>query len=572
MGEGAALFVLKRLADAERDGDRDLRRAARRRRRRATARARASPRRTRSASGWPSSAPGATPGCRPATAHADRGPRHLDRASATSSSSAASPRCSAAPAPRRARSRWARSSRTSATSRPRPAPPACSRRSLALHDKVLPPSLHFERPEPERRLGRHRRSRSTPSCATGPAAPTAPARAGVSAFGFGGTNFHAVLEEYVPGRLPRNGKRPFASPVPGARAPLPTRRRRAASAAPPAKAPLRGALVLGGRDDADLADAAARLRSPRPRRARAPPPRRPGRRALARAASASRSTTPTPPTSRPRPSKALQALRRGNPAAWKALRAAGHLPRQRRAAARSRSSTPARARSTSTCCADAARARADRRRDVRRGRPGHDAAARGRPLTDIIFVDADRPGRRGAAPKQQLTQTEITQPAVLTTDLALTRLLARVRRRARHGHGPQPRRVRRAGRRRRAAVRRALEAVSARGREMASLSMRDNGAMAAVFGAAGRDRADRRRRSTATSSREHQQHQPGRSAAPPRRSSGPSRRSRRAGINAIPLPVSHAFHTSIVAPASEPLRRRCSGSTCARRRCRSSPT
>ena len=32
----------------------------------------------------------------------------------------------------------------------------------------------------------------------------------VSAFGFGGTNFHAVLEEYIPHRLNGNGKRTVA--------------------------------------------------------------------------------------------------------------------------------------------------------------------------------------------------------------------------------------------------------------------------------------------------------------------------------------------------------------------------
>ena len=35
-------------------------------------------------------------------------------------------------------------------------------------------------------------------------------RAGLSAFGFGGTNFHAVLEEYIPNRLNGNGKRSVA--------------------------------------------------------------------------------------------------------------------------------------------------------------------------------------------------------------------------------------------------------------------------------------------------------------------------------------------------------------------------
>ena len=34
-------------------------------------------------------------------------------------------------------------------------------------------------------------------------------RAGVSAFGFGGTNFHAVLDEYVP-RGASNGRKSFA--------------------------------------------------------------------------------------------------------------------------------------------------------------------------------------------------------------------------------------------------------------------------------------------------------------------------------------------------------------------------
>ena len=46
----------------------------------------------------------------------------------------------------------------------------------------------------------------------------------------------------------------------------------------------------------------------------------------------------------------------------------------------------------------------------------------GRPLSSYIFVDGDDPAAVSEL-EQQLMQTEITQPAVLATDLALTRLL-----------------------------------------------------------------------------------------------------------------------------------------------------
>ena len=77
--------------------------------------------------------------------------------------------------------------------------------------KVLPPSLNFERPNPNIDWsatpvrGQHRAARVGGPGRRHP-------RAGVSAFGFGGTNFHAVLEEHVPGRL-NGGGRCAASPM-----------------------------------------------------------------------------------------------------------------------------------------------------------------------------------------------------------------------------------------------------------------------------------------------------------------------------------------------------------------------
>ena len=68
--------------------------------------------------------------------------------------------------------------------------------ALALHHKVLPPTLHCEEPNPELGLERspfYINTETRPWIHGGPT----PRRAGVNAFGFGGINAHAILEERV---------------------------------------------------------------------------------------------------------------------------------------------------------------------------------------------------------------------------------------------------------------------------------------------------------------------------------------------------------------------------------------
>src|SRR5271157_524060 len=118
---------------------------------------------------------------------------------------------------------------------------------LALRDKVLPPSVHCEHSNPDIDFAH------SPLYVNTELKPwTMPAhgvrRAGLSAFGFGGTNFHAVLEEYIPGRLNGNGKRSVTvSEIPTtAKEPImnPENVSRTFNS-PSCKAPLRGALVIG---------------------------------------------------------------------------------------------------------------------------------------------------------------------------------------------------------------------------------------------------------------------------------------------------------------------------------------
>jgi acyl transferase domain-containing protein len=68
--------------------------------------------------------------------------------------------------------------------------------ALALAHREIPPSLHFERPNPELDLA------SSPFYVSAALAPWSgdggPRRAGVSSFGLGGTNAHVILEEAPP--------------------------------------------------------------------------------------------------------------------------------------------------------------------------------------------------------------------------------------------------------------------------------------------------------------------------------------------------------------------------------------
>ncbi len=176
-----------------------------------------------------------------------------------------------------------------------------------------------------------------------------------------------------------------------------------------------------------------------------------------------------------------------------------------------------------------------------------------KPLSEIMFVD---PADAAAVTKAEndLRQTAITQPAVITINIATTRLLAAygIRPDMTMGHsvgeygalvaaGAMP-------------FEDALEAVSARGREMTRVSMADNGKMAAVFAPIAE--VERLLKTIdgyvvlANVNSNSQSVIGGGSRAVEQA----SQMFMAAGYNVVELPVSHAFHTSIVAPASEPLK------------------
>nr|MCU0482551.1 polyketide synthase [Anaerolineae bacterium] len=69
--------------------------------------------------------------------------------------------------------------------------------ALALHHKILPPTLNIKQPNPKLNIEQTPFYLNTETRPWIRPASAPPRRAGVSSFGFGGTNFHVVLEEYA---------------------------------------------------------------------------------------------------------------------------------------------------------------------------------------------------------------------------------------------------------------------------------------------------------------------------------------------------------------------------------------
>ena len=178
-----------------------------------------------------------------------------------------------------------------------------------------------------------------------------------------------------------------------------------------------------------------------------------------------------------------------------------------------------------------------------------------RPLSDFILGKVASSGTGQITPEEALRQTAITQPAVLTADVALYRVL--------NAHGIRPDTVAGHSLGEYAAcvaagvftLSDALRIVAVRGREMNKVALKegDPGCMAAIV--AHRDQVEKVLSSVASYVTVANLNSPRQtiiagSTAGVEEAMGIFKAQ---GISAVGLPVSHAFHSRMVAPASIPL-------------------
>ncbi|MEA3200358.1 MAG: hypothetical protein QOE90_1786 [Thermoplasmata archaeon] len=413
--------------------------------------------------------------------------------------------------------------------------------ALALHHKTLPPSINFQTPNPNIDWSKVPFKVQT-SAEPWPKTPTGePRRAAVSAFGFGGTNFHVILEEFLP-------EYHAAKPKPAA-APLQAR-------APAALAPqIEGEVVVLAADSveglaaeakaavaqvkaaATLEQAARHVRTPRAHTRSV----RLGLGAQDRAGLAAALEAAAPLILDPKGRQALPLKVKG--AAFAEGRPTGKVAFL----------FPGQGSQYANMCRELAM-----RYPVVRAT--FDEADRvlepllGSKLTTLLWVDP-KDAAAVARAEESLKQTEVTQPAMLAADVAIFRLLAE--------HGIKPDMVGGHSLGEYAALvaagvlsfEDALLAVSARGKEMAGVQVPDKGLMASV--SAGPEQVEQVLRQV-----------PGYVVAANKNCpvqtviAGETPAVQKAmqvaksmGIDVMQLNVSAAFHTSIVAPAAQPLRR-----------------
>jgi malonyl CoA-acyl carrier protein transacylase len=432
---------------------------------------------------------------------------------------------------------------------------------MAVHEKVLPPTLNAERPNPNADftnspfvLNHDLREWAKPN--------GWPRRAGVSAYGFGGTNFHLVLEEHVPGMLKSeqtlfsgvevdretsrhapadkgqdgNGSGPVYLPT---------------TSLSPAKQPVRGILAIGAASPVALKD---RLDAAWQQvEGGWTPPVAPPSQAELNAPERLVIDFGDHGELLDKLAKARKAAGFDNPQAWKALSAQGIFRGSGAAPGKVAFLFPGQGSQYTNMGVQLAQLEPVVAETFREA----DAVMTpilSRPLTSYIFVDGADPAAMKQA-ERDLMQTAITQPAMLTMDTAFYKLMAQ--------YGFQPDMVMGHSLGEYGALiaagimpfAHALEASAARGAEMTKVSMDDNGWMAAVmapYDVIMQTLSEIDGYVVAANINSYNQCVVGGASKAVEQA---IERFTAKGFQAMRIPVSHAFHTRIVAPASKPLRK-----------------
>ena len=425
---------------------------------------------------------------------------------------------------------------------------------LSLHEQTLLPSVNFERPNPEIDFA-HLPIRVETVAHEWQRPSEGVRRAGISSFGFGGTNFHVVIEEYLPGLL-NTEKRSFPSVTlnsqPAAVQSLPfTSAVPAPSAVSAAavKAPYRGLLFLGANSSVELKQRLSTVIE-QARQGHLPPRQFPDPVEVAAPERLAIDYEAADDLTK-RAEKALKGFENDTPSSWQALTAQG-VYRGHGQPGKVVFMFPGQGsqyvnmlrelRELDGVVADTFREADEVMRPIL-----------GRPLTELIFVDGDEAALAQA--EVTLRDTTITQPAVLTVSVALARLLG--------SYGFQPDLVIGHSLGEYAALvaagvltfAEALQIVSARGRAMTEVASDDNGCMAAVSAPiekveailAGVDGYVVIANINSPLQCVIGGSTVGIDAA--------IAAFMAAGFQAVKIPVSHAFHTKIVAPAGVLLRK-----------------